>query len=250
MARTKKINIEDSIKSVIDQKIQEGLIEKLVAENLEKGINAALSNLFGSYGDLTDMIKKQIKEVMVKQLAAYDYSKYILNLDTVLTQILKSTTLDNKKILQNFKEFTIGVIPEKLKLSEIFEEYCKFVEKNINCSGLEVHTEEEPRYESVEVKMEVTQLEKPFRNSKSSDAAVFFYCEKDEEMNFEFKLHKWEDSPWRIDLPRECDLLSLRYINEFNVYLLKVMQSYTEIDLDQESDEAEVEPEEKPEPTY
>jgi hypothetical protein len=89
------VNIENEVRSVIEQKLSEGIIEQLVAENLKNGINKSLENLLGSYGDVTKVIEKNLKEVMVEQLSKYDYSKYIVKLDYVLTEILKNTVLDN-----------------------------------------------------------------------------------------------------------------------------------------------------------
>ncbi|MEB4838517.1 hypothetical protein P5G86_00165 [Paenibacillus jamilae] len=37
---------------MIGKKLAEGTVEKLIEEQLEKGINNALGSLFGSYGDL------------------------------------------------------------------------------------------------------------------------------------------------------------------------------------------------------
>ena len=49
-------SIETAIKDVITTKLAEGIIERLVAENLEKGINEALKSLLGRRGDVTDII--------------------------------------------------------------------------------------------------------------------------------------------------------------------------------------------------
>lgn len=245
------MNIENAIKGVIEQKIEEGIIEKLVAENLEKGINKSLENLLGSYGDVTKVIEKNIKEVMVDQISKYDFSQHVIKLDYVLTEILKNTVLDNKKILSNFKAFMTDIeIPRTLKVSDIFNEYCKFVEKNVDTSNLEVCTDDSPSYEMVEVSFEVEEGEEKRSWSNISEATIFFECEKDENMNFEIKLTKWKSENWKLDLKRECDISSLRHINEFIVYLIKVSQNYTNIEIDTWSDETEVQPEAEPEASW
>lgn len=245
------MNIENAIKGVIEQKLQEGIIEKLVAENLEKGINKALESLLGHYGDVTKIIEKNIKEVMVEQLSSYDYSKYIVKLDHVLTEILKNTTLDNKKILQNFKAFMTDIeIPKVLKVSQIFEEYCKHVAENVDTSELEVNTDDTPSYETVEVSFEIQEHEK--RNwSSYSEATMFFECEKDDRMNFEVKLRKWTDeSPWRLALDENCDIAALRHLDEFKIYLMKLAQNSVRIEIDSFGENEEVQPEQEPEATY
>jgi len=244
------MNIEQSIKDVITSKLEDGIIQKLVAENLEKGINKSLESLLGSYGDVTKVIEKSIKEVMIKQLSGYDYSKYIVKLDCVLTEILKNTALDNKKILENFKEFMTDIeIPKILKVSDMFEEYCKHVAENVDTSDLEVCTDDSPSYETVEVTYEVKEHEGKSWSSYS-EASIFFECEKDENMNFEAKLRKWKNEKWKLQINEECNISSLRHVNGFQIYLIKVSQNYSDIEIDNWSDEAEIQPEAEPEASF
>ena len=53
--------LENSIKGVIDNKIHEGVIEKLISENFEDCIKKSLENLFSSYGDITKLVQGKIK---------------------------------------------------------------------------------------------------------------------------------------------------------------------------------------------
>lgn len=245
------MNIEQAVRDVIATKLEEGIIEKLVAENLEKGINKSLESLLGSYGDVTKVIEKKIKDVMVEQLSIYDYSKYIVRLDYTLTEILKHTALDNKKILENFKHLmTDKEIPDIINISAIFDEYCGYVAKNIDVSNLEVNTDDTPTYEDVEVSFEVQEEEKKSWSSYSR-ATVYFECEKDENMNFEVRLYRWKDNKeWRIESDRIHDIASLRHLNEFQIYFLKLNQNFTKISIDEWNDKTEVMPEQEPEATF
>jgi hypothetical protein len=245
------MNIEQQVKNVIEEKLSEGIIEKLVAENLEKGINESLKNLLGHYGDVTKVIEKNIKDVMIEQLSKYDYSKYIVKLDYVLTEILKSTALDNKKILENFKEFMMEIeIPKVLKVSEIFDRYCNYVAKNVDTSDLEVNTDDEPSYEAVNVSFEATEHEKKSWGYYS-EVSIFFECEEDENMNFELKLKRWKDEkPWRISIDEKCELSSLRHLDEFKIYFIKLAQNFVDIEIDTWNDGTEVQPEAEPEASF
>lgn len=91
------MNLEDSIKNTIEKKLEDGTVEKLIAEQFENGIANALDSLFRSYGDVTKIIEKKVKEVMVPYLESYDYSDYILKLDSVLVDVLQNTAMENKK---------------------------------------------------------------------------------------------------------------------------------------------------------
>jgi hypothetical protein len=246
------MSIENKVKDVIAQKLEEGIIEKLVAENLEKGINKALENLMGNYGDVTKVIQDKIKEVMVGYLSSYDYSKYIIKLDHVLTEILNNTALDHKKMLENFKELMVSQeLPKVVKVSDIFEEFKKYVAKNVDTSNLEVDTDDTPRYKDVAVTMEVEHEEK--RSWSSSDfqaAKVIFECDKDEKVNREIRLSKFMKYPWHLRVEIDSSLDSLRHLDEFSIYLLKLKQGGVDIEIDSEFLEDEVEPEAEPEATF
>ncbi|SUA70143.1 hypothetical protein [Paenibacillus polymyxa] len=76
------MTLENSIKDVISKKLEDGTVEKLIEQQLEKGVVNALENLFRSYGDVTKIIEEKVKSVMVPYLESYDYSKYIIKLDS------------------------------------------------------------------------------------------------------------------------------------------------------------------------
>jgi hypothetical protein len=246
------MSLENEIKDVISKKLEEGIVEKLVAEHLETGIKNALKDLLGSYGDVTKVIEKQIKAVMIPYLENYDYSDYITKLDTVLVDILKSSALENKKMLENFKELMIPEPQKTVNVTELFEYWMKHVAKNVETDGLEINYEEEPTYENVEVRFDIEFLE----GRSWSDfeyALIAFECDHDEKMNFELKIHRWkkyDKEQWTIDYDATHNLNSLRYLNEFEVLLMKLKQNSTRLILDSHGDEDEVEVEARPEIDY
>jgi hypothetical protein len=244
------VNIEGAIKDVITTKLEEGHIEKMVAENLEKGVNKALESLLGNYGDITKVIQGKIKEVMIKQLSSYDYSNYVVKLDCVLSEILQKTALDHKKILQNFKELMIDAkLPVRVKVSDIFEQFKKYVSENVDTSELEVDTDDTPTYEHVPVTMEVEYEEKRswgcFRYAR-----VIFECGKDENLNCEIHLSKFKEYPWSMSVGIDTSINSLRYLDEFKIYLLKLSQIGDKIEIDDDYLEDDVRPEAEPEVSF
>lgn len=245
------MNIENSIKDVISKKLEDGTVENLVAEQLEKGITNALDNLFRSYGDVTKVIEDKVKSVMVPYLENYDYSDYIVKLDAVLVEVLKSTALENKRLLENFKELTCSVEPKKIKVSELFEKWMSYVEKNVKTDDLDIDYDEEPTYEYVEVAMDFDAPEE--RNWSSFDHGVIvFECEHDEEMNVAIPVSRWRkyDKDWSIDYKTTKDLDSLRNLNEFEVFIMKLKQSHSDIVMDTKYETSEIIPEERPEASF
>ncbi len=244
------MNIENAIKDVISKKLEEGIIEKLVAENLEKGINKSLENLMGHYGDITKVVEAKIKEVMIRQLESFDYSEYVAKLDHVLIEILKNTSLDHKKILENFKDLMVNQeFPKIVKVSDIFEQFKKYVAKDVDTSKLEVDTDDTPSYEYVSITMEVEYGDKRSW-SNFQNAKLVLECEKDEKLNHEIRLSKFENYPWSIHVDIDSSITSLRYLNDFKIYLLKLNQSGARIEIDSDYLDDEVEPEAEPEVSF
>jgi hypothetical protein len=81
-------------------------------------------------------------------------------------------------------------------------------------------------------------------------AKVIFECEKDEKLNFEIRLSKFMKYPWSLSVGIDSSINSLRYLDEFKIYLLKLDQSGVKIEIDSENLEDDVEPEAEPEATF
>jgi len=242
-------SIESAVKDVISAKLEEGIIEKLVAENLEKGINKALESLLGNYGDVTKVIQDKIKEVMVKQLSTYNYSEYLVKLDCVLTEILKKTALDHKNILKNFKDLmTDEEFTSPVKTSDIFEKFKKHVSLNVETNGLEICLDDSPAYEAVPVTMNI-EYEDKRSWSCFEYARIILECEKDESLNCEIRMSKFDKYPWSISAGIDTSIESLRHLDEFKIYLLKLSQS-AKVEIDSDYLEDDVEPEKEPEASF
>jgi hypothetical protein len=246
------MNLESSVKDAISKKLEDGTVEKLVEEQLEKGMSKVLNDLFGHFGDVNKVIEEQLKSVMIPFLENYDYSKYITKLDSVLVEVLQGSALENKKLLENFKELLVPHEAETIKATELYEHWMKYVADNVETDGLEVCYEDDVTYENVEVSFEVEHNE---RRSWSDfkHALIVFECEHDEKMNFAIKIHNWEKfdkDQWTIDYNSVHNINSLRHLNEFEVFLMKLNQNNTKIILDSEMENDEVEPEERPEPSF
>lgn len=246
------MNIENSIKDVISQKLEDGTIEKLVGEQLEKGVTAALDNLFRSYGDVTKIIEEKVKSVMVPYLESYDYSHYLVKLDNVLVEVLKSAALDNKKLLGNFKELMVEEKRKSIKVSELFSIWTKYVEKNVETDGLDITYDDGVSYESVSCIFEFIEDDNKSWSS-FEDGKLTFECEHDEKMNFEIKLSRYGkhfDKPWDICYKSNSEIRSLRYLDEFEVLLIKLDQADVKIEMDEQCGNADIYPNEEPEASF
>ncbi|PES56075.1 hypothetical protein [Bacillus thuringiensis] len=244
------MNLETSIKDVITQKLEDGTVDRLVAEQLEKGVKNALDHLFSSYGDVTKILEEQIKSVMVPYLEKHDYSEYIVKLDAVLVDILKQTASPNQKLISNFQQLMLPETEKELQVTDLFTKWTEHVAKNVETDGLEIDYDDEPSYELVEVTMSV-EIDEERDWSSFKYATLLFECEHDEKMNFAVRLSKWKkEQGWSINYDKSPDIRSLRYLSDFEVLLMRLDQGGTQLILDSEYENEHVRPETEPEITF
>ncbi len=246
------MNLENSIKDAITKKLEDGTIETLVQEQLEKGVTNALNNMFQSYGDVTKVIETKIKSVVLPYIEGYDYSRYIVKLDTVLVEVLKSTAFENSKLLMNFKELMLVEDRKVIKASELFEIWKKHVAENVEIDGLSIHEDEHATYEAVEVTFEIEKNNRPSWSIYNT-ARLIFECEHDKTLNFELQLSQYEglnESCWTMLSNTDLVMSSLRRLDSFQVLMMRLGQAGTKLEIDRWSDSDEITPDKEPELSY
>ena len=247
-------NLENSIKDCITKELEKGIIEKIITEKLEGCIEASLKDLFGWNGAVKKVVESKVESVIVPYLENYDYSEYILKLDSVLTEVLNKTTLDNRKILENFKTLmSVDVNIKSIKVSEIFDKWCEYVAENVDTDDLEVDYDDGVAYETVEVSYEFEDGEKRSW-LKQENGRIIFECEKDEKMNICIEVYRWSDihkeNEWSFRVNDRCELSSLRNLDKFSLYIMSLNQAGVKIELDKTYDNEDVRPEKEPEAYY
>ena len=245
------MNLEERITNAVIEKMTDGTVEELVKKNVESAINKSLDDLFSWSGAGKKMIDEKVKEVIVPVIEHHNFNQYIVKLDSVLTEIINKTSLsENKEILENFKSLMIEPDMKVIKLSDIFEKYCKYVAHDVDTDNLEACCDDgEPYYESVTANMEVEHEDRWF--SSSEWCSVKFWCEADEKLNKELRLYRSrDDRNWNIsyEMNTFCDINSLRNLSQFDIFLMTLKRGFVDIEIDTESEyEDDIEPEEMPE---
>ncbi|WP_111937570.1 hypothetical protein [Clostridium paraputrificum] len=247
-------NLENNIKDCITKELEKGVIEKVIAEQLEKCVEKSISDMFGWGGEVKKVVEEKVKGVIIPYLESYDYSDYIIKLDHVLTNVLKMTTAENKKLLENFNELmSVDVNIRSIKVSEIFDRWCKYVAENVDTDDLEVDYDDGVAYETVEVSYEFEDGEKRSW-LKQENGRIIFECEKDEKMNICIEVYRWSDihkeNEWSFSFNDRCELSSLRNLDKFSLYLMSLNQAGVKIELDKTYDNEDVRPEKEPEAYY
>lgn len=229
------MNLENSLKDCISKELEKGVIEKVIAQKLEESVTKALEDMFGWNGEVKKVIESKVKAVMIPYLENYDYSEYITKLDYVLVDVLKNSALENKKLVENFKELMVSEeLPKSIKVTDIYKQWQEYVEKEIDKNDLE----EDCGCYNVEVSMGAERV-----NSDWSDYETYmvtFICEKDEKLNFEFEIYRWKkydkENEYTLRYYTKHELESLKYLNKLEIYMMKLNQSRCKIELDKEWD--------------
>lgn len=248
-------SLEDSMRDVLGNKLHDGTLEKIIAQNFEKGLNNACSSLFASYGDITKLIEAQLKGVMVPFIETYDFNKYLIKLDEVLVSVLKSGAGVNKKLLTNFKSLMTEPEEREISIDDLFGKWTKYVSENIETSGREIDYDDNPTY--IEEKCTyIVEIDEKYDWSNYEYGKIIFECEAKDEidgsMNFEVRISKSvDDKVWDIHYNSNVNLTSLRRLNEFQILLMRLNQSDVKLVIDDKTeDEEHVTPEKEPEADY
>ena len=247
-------NFDEDIKRITDEIIQDGTVEKIIKEKITKGFESAIDCAF-SFGKLRDAVRKRTDEVLVPFIESYDMSEYIVKLDTVLTEIVNSTALtDNKRLLANFKSLMTEPERKLITVTELFEEYKKFVAKEMDTDGRNVQVDDGVYYEPMEVELEI--IEEKDRPWSSFDRAVLelSVAEEDqqEKLNRSIRLEHYKNGKegWDIYTEFNPDITSLHYLDDFDVYLFKLQRASVKVIIDIKYDNDSVDSENEPEATY
>lgn len=230
------MNLENNVENIVTEFMGSGKIEEKVNEYMEKATESAIKELFTGYNAPVEKeIKEQLKSVMIPAIERYDYSKYIVKLEKILIEVLDKSTLENRKILENFKDFAAFENPESINISELFEKWCIYVSKNLDTSDLEIDYDDRPMYESSVCTMEISEND-DVSWSSFEHKIVTFTCDKDEEMNIDFPISRYKriDKGWNLSYKSMKDLESFRTISSFEVFLMNLDSCRTEINLDEE----------------
>ena len=246
--------MKNEILKIAGEVLTDDDINQIIKDKFKDAVRDACDSAF-RWGDIKRSIEKKIEEVMVPYIEAQDFSEYLPKLDTVLTQIINSDNcIGQKKILQNFQSLMTEPEYKEIKLTDVFGKWVEYCENVINTDGLEICYDDGVSYRPVECTMEFNEGEKRSWSS-FRHANVVFQNEHDKKLNVEIRLCKYEglsrnDEGYTISLHNCTIISSLRSINDFELFLIRLERAGTKIIIDSEYEPGEIQPDEEPEATY
>ena len=138
---------------------------------------------------------------------------------------------------------------KEISVEEIFEKYKEFVSEEIDTSELEIDYDDRPTYQFVTASVETDYRDAAFATRRYCD--LIFKCEEDEKL--EKTIHLYENSALDYQifrLPDETSINSLRSIDKFDVFMLKLDRSFARITGIRDMLDDEVEVKAEPEATF
>ena len=246
--------MKDELLRIAQEVLSEDEVDEIIKDKFKKAISDACESAF-RWGDAKNAIEKKIKEVMVPYIESRDFSEFLPKMDTVLTEIVNSDNcMADKKILENFKALMIEPEQKEIKVTNLFEQWIKWCENDIETSDLEINYDDGVSYQSVSCEMRVEEQDKPSW-SDFQRAVIVFGNEHDEELNVEIPISKWlnstiNDGEYKLDFTKDIVISSLRRLNDFQVLLLRLERAGTKIIIDKEYDDSYIQPEAEPEASF
>ncbi len=262
------MDLGEQIKQVADTMATDGTIEKIIREQLTEHVKKTIDDSF-RWGKLSDILRDKITELMVPAIKEYDFGKYLLNMDSILTDVVNETAGEaNNATLRHFKELMTSTkkYGDIIKMSTIIEKYKEFVANEIDTDGLDVTYDDGVAYESVEVNgyLEIEDDRSwSIFDYASMDFTVGSPCEEQgETLNRCIHLHHYkkddEDATgkklWTLDsvsnLTAEPRIKSLSSLTDFDVFLISLLRAGVKIELDEDEFNDDVVPSKEPEATF
>ena len=249
-------NFDEYIRRITEEVLQDGTVDQIIRKKIVEGFQSAVEKSF-RYGKLNDAIEERVKTVLVPFIENYDMSAYIVKLDDVLTEIVNATSLvDNKIILENFKSLMQEPEMKEITISELFEQYKVYVANNMETYDREIDFDEgEASYAPMEVR--VTFEKEDDRSWSCFDHAVleFSVMEEDQQeiLNKTIRLSHYKKSRYAgydISSGITPDVYSLRYLNDFELFLMKLCRAGVHLIADKELIYDDVRSTTEPEATF
>lgn len=229
-------SIEQNIKDCIQKQLEEGIVEKVITKQFEKCLESSIESLF-SYGAIRDVVKDQLKQTLVPFLENYDYSECVVKLDHVLKETLATSFSDNNKLVKNISELLKKDDVEVVKMSDIFTAYNEYCANTIDHDKIDID------YEGgyVNTCLNVDEVHSTW--SSFERHIVSLTCEEDSELNIEFEINRFKDSrsdKYDVSFRGPREITAIRHMSSIEILLLKLSQSYNNVELDTTAESEEI----------
>ena len=253
--------MEEIIKKVYAEKLQDGSIEKIVANQFEKMTEEICKDLMGWNGSLKKQMEQKIEPLLSGLIEKSDFSDYSTKLTTIINEAVKNTSLgENKAVaeaLNNLLNYKSSLnLFQEVKISDLFDEYVQFVQDKLYGSDIKDYIDDYEHYAYIDCFYNISEDDCEYKPSyfDSDDKYHIIFsnekAEEDEEIarktRIEFEIYKDFDGDYKIDMRNDFRISELSIFPAFILRLIDISNKYCTIVLDKRelSKTAEIEVEE------
>lgn len=218
------------------EKIENGDFKKIVDKKLEEMMSSVLDDLVTWRGPVKEYFKKQMEEIMMGVVKDTDFTEYCNVIKGIINQALPQTALPEYKRFVEGLQKTLGkptpTWDTKVKVSDIFKEYCKYVEEQDFDSDDLDDIDDGTSY--INLAME---LKEDDTSSYTTAYKLRFFIEghysgDEEDYEFEVELTKnYSSNDHHIGFSKD-KVSDYRHLSSFELYLLQLSNCYTDIIVD------------------
>lgn len=235
-----KMGLNEQILKSTRSYLESDELRENIEAQVKQATNEVIKELFTAYNSpIKEIITDNLKKGIVPELQRLDYSDAVLQMESVIKDVMKTATAENNQTLKNFKEWSTFKAPKTIKLSEIFDKYAKFVGENIDTDDLEIDLDDGPAYNGGTVTLKTDRYD-------SFGTTIELTCEMDNSLNFKLKRYGFDHRA----ITNTNKAASLTLMSEFEAYLRNLEAHKTVVEMDTDFEEEEVEVQEEPEADF
>ncbi len=245
-----KKNMKDLFKKVFEEKMEDGTLETIMGEQIEKFVKEMIADQFRWNGECKKAFESKIKEALLPCVQEYNFERFLPKLDILLTQISNNCrTSEYKNLIENFEKLNKPMFEKKqiVTLENLMKIYAEYASKDVDTSNLEIDYDGGVSYENLTCNVYFEELEKS-KWSSYDRGIISFECEEDENLSFGFEVEKYEkDKEWEVrSSSLNADIKSIANISNMQLMVENLCYADCKIDLTEteyQDDDVEVEAE-------
>ena len=242
--------MKDLINKVFEEKMQDGTIEKIIADKINEMVIRVCESQMGYNGDAKKAMEARIAPLFIQAVETCDLGKMVEKITAILNASLRDSDLDEySRVCDGAKELfngstALNTIRQKrvMKLSEIFEEYKKHLEYVFDKDDFDEDEIEygDERQAVINCTMSVELDESELYRKRGYVVTLSTDKSSDEKTgDVRFRL-RWDYCGTELYLKadlRDLSLSELRHCPPFILYLSCIEREWIRVEIDKEYDE-------------
>jgi len=245
--------MKDLINKVFEEKMQDGTIEKIVADKINEMVVRVCESQMGYSGDAKKAMEARIAPLFLQAVETCDLGRMVEKITAILNASLRDSDLDKygsvcdgaRALFNGSTELNAAREKHVIKLSEIFEEYKKHLEYVFDKDDFDEDEIEygDERQAVIDCTMSVTDDESEFYCKRGYVVELSTNKSSNEKTgDVRFRL-RWDYCGTELHLKadlRDLSLSELRYCPPFILYLSCIEREWIRVELDKDYDEDSV----------